>query len=137
MLRPGAPIKSRLERHEIGGTRTLLTAHGSARGRDPEKATQNFSQAWEECRVSAVMPTLNNLVAKLTSRKSGSHVASGACLRLQTSFMDSAQILTGSSSATARPRARRKPTMPTTFEKLNLKSQTRILVLNAPDSFEK
>lgn len=87
--------------------------------------------------MSAVMPTLNNLVAKLTSRKSGSHVASGACLRLQTSFMDSAQILTGYSSATARPRARRKPTMPTTFEKLNLKSQTRILVLNAPDSFEK
>ena len=27
--------------------------------------------------------------------------------------------------------------MPTTFEKLNLKSKTEILVLNAPDSFEK
>ena len=27
--------------------------------------------------------------------------------------------------------------MPTTFEKLNLKSQTQILVLNAPESFEK
>jgi hypothetical protein len=63
------------ELDEIGRTHAAARAKGQQEAEAAAKATQNFSQAWESCRTSIVMPTLNSLVAKLTSRQLGSHVA--------------------------------------------------------------
>ncbi len=39
-----------------------------------QAATDKFNLAWQACRTAVVMPTLNEIAAKLTARQMGAHV---------------------------------------------------------------